>query len=377
MKIIKIIYLDIIIIIILIIIILNVNKIQIIKDFILKIEIEKRKTENFVKYCNGKDSININEKIKSPKVSIITPIYNRNIYITRFIKNIQSQNFQSIEIIFVEDHSLDESIKTIEEYQKKEKRITLIKNKKNRGTFISRNIGMLFSNGKYVISADVDDMINKNILLICYKIAEKNNYDIIRFNTYSGGDILFHRANKEYANKKITQPKLSTINFYLNNELKRTDYYIHNKFIKKDVLIEVLNILNKFYLNLYMTIMEDQILSYIILRTGKSFYFLKNIGYYYQKHSISISNNAFKTKKLMALFKFIYLKLIFIYSKNTKYEKDMANYLITTFNKGEESNHILFNNYYNYNFYFNIINMYINSKFITKNNKNLLLKLIN
>ena len=377
MKIIKIFYLYIFLIIILIIIVLYINKIQIINDFIIKIkfEIEKRKLENFIKFCNEIGSININKKINNPKISIISPIYNRKKYIDSFLKNIQNQKFQDIEIILVDDCSNDNTIKIIEDYQKREKRIILIKNKKNRGTFVARNIGILLAKGKYIIASDVDDLINKNILQICYKYAEKYNYDIVRFNIYSEGTILFNKTNEEYGNKKITQPMLSTITFYLNNELKRTDYYLTNKLIKKETIVESLNTLKKYYLKLYMTIMEDQILNYILYRSGKSFYFLKNIGYYYKKNSISISNNSFKTRKLSILFKFIYLKLVLEYSKNTKYEKDMANYLITTLTKGEKTNHILRKYKYDYHFFSRIIKRYNKSKYITQNNKYLLLNL--
>lgn len=54
-------------------------------------------------------------------------------------------------MIFIDDFSNDNSIKTIENFQKKDKRIVLIKNKKNRGTFINRNLGVLKSKGEYLI----------------------------------------------------------------------------------------------------------------------------------------------------------------------------------------------------------------------------------
>ena len=49
-----------------------------------------------------------------------------------------------LHLIFVDDSSKDNSRKIIEDCQKDDERILLIKNKKNRGTFISRNIGVLF-----------------------------------------------------------------------------------------------------------------------------------------------------------------------------------------------------------------------------------------
>ena len=120
-------------------------------------------------------------KRKNPKISIISPIYNREKFLMRFLKNLQFQNFKDIEIIFVDDFSKDNSANLIEEFKKKDERIILIKNKKNKGTFITRNIGILISKGKYLITPDPDDSLSKDILSACYKIAKKFNYDIIRF----------------------------------------------------------------------------------------------------------------------------------------------------------------------------------------------------
>ena len=55
----------------------------------------------------------------------ISPVYNREKFLLRFIKSIQHQNFFDIEIIFVDDNSSDNSAKVIKKYMKKDKRILL------------------------------------------------------------------------------------------------------------------------------------------------------------------------------------------------------------------------------------------------------------
>ena len=73
-------------------------------------------------------------KVEIPKISIISPVYNRGKYILRFLRSIQNQGFEDIEIIFIDDYSTDNSVKLIEKYQKEDKRIVLLKNKRNKGT---------------------------------------------------------------------------------------------------------------------------------------------------------------------------------------------------------------------------------------------------
>ncbi len=50
-----------------------------------------------------------NKEINYPKISVVTPVYNWGNYIKRFIKSIQNQNFQQIEIILIDDCSQDDA----------------------------------------------------------------------------------------------------------------------------------------------------------------------------------------------------------------------------------------------------------------------------
>ena len=314
------------------------------------------------------------QKRNNPKISVITPVYNREFFLTRFLRSIQNQNFQDIEIILVDDFSSDNSIKIIEENKKDDERIILLKNKKNKGTFVNRNLGVLYAKGKYLIIPDSDDILNQNILTICYKYAEKYNYEIIRFNIQNKNNIFFYNIIKKLRNKQLSQPEISTIIFYLNNEIEKTDFYIYNKFIRREVYIKALNSLNDFYLKMYMIFDEDQLINYILHRNAKSFYFLNTIGYYYISSKISITKNIFKYAKIMIKCNFIYLKIIFEYSKNEKFEKDMLNAYL---NINLYKNLYLTNNYSlltpeEFNFYFNLINIFLNCKFITNENKSLL-----
>ena len=350
-----------------------ISKIIVYFSYIEKENEIKEMNRYFIIYSNNKPrKIKKFKKIKNPIISIISPIYNRERYLPRLIKSIQYQYFKDIEIILVDDFSIDNSVAIIERYQKEDQRIVLIKNKKNRGTFVTRNVGVLCSKGKYVIIPDPDDFISKNILNLCYYYAEKYKYEIIKFNSYIGkGKLQFNKIVNKLESRPIYQPELSETIFYGNNELQMIDYYIYNKFIKREVYIKALNELNNYYLNMYMIYLEDQVINYIIHRTAKSFYFLKNIGYYHKRASISIINNLFKAPDLIVKSTFIYLKFVFEYSKNIKHQKDMSNLLFTILSSQFNIAHRLFVSANNddINFYYDIINKYLNSDFITNDNK--------
>ena len=71
---------------------------------------------------------------KKPKISIISSIYNKKNDILRFLRSIQNQKFEQIEIILIDDFSQDNTINVIENLQKEDERIRLLNNRKNKGT---------------------------------------------------------------------------------------------------------------------------------------------------------------------------------------------------------------------------------------------------
>ena len=340
--------------------------------FFIEYQKEYRNIENFLQISNNLkiNNKNIIKKVIEPKISIISPLFNSERYILRFLNNIQYQSFNNIEIILIDDSSKDNSKNIIEDYLEEDKRICLIKNKKNKGTFASRNLGVLFSKGQYIIIPDPDDIISRNILKICYKYAIKYNYEIIRFNTYKGNNIL--NFNYTIIKKKlIYQPELSTYIFNEKEKFEITDFWVSNKFIKKEAYIRALNSLKSDFLYSYIKNAEDLMMNFILHRIAKSLFKINNIGYYHIKNSQSLSNTLFPNTKLKIKFSLILLKFIFDYSKNTKKEKDMSQniYPLFKFLNFPNKISIIKKDFF---FYKNFVNTFIRCKFISIGNKRIL-----
>jgi hypothetical protein len=220
---------------------------------------------------------------------------------------------------------------------------------------------------------DADDILSENILKTCYESAIKNNIDIIRFNIYIGNENIFfdYYVNKLKV-KPIFQPELKTYLFYGLNTLEQIDFNLSNKFIKRDVFIRALNSMNKFYLNQYMINYEDGLMNYMLYRTAKSFVFIKRIGYYYLLNNQSISLKP--KENYEDNFKFIFLQLKFVIenTKNTQYEKDIANSIFSKLSTLFKDNFIITKNF---EFYKEVIDLYLNCKFINDENKSILTKI--
>lgn len=96
------------------------------------------------------------------KISIIVPCYNVEKYLCNCLKSIENQTygFENFEIILINDASPDNVGGILDAFRQKHTENTIIiNNKVNRGLSYSRNIGMEFATGKYIMFVDSDDAL--------------------------------------------------------------------------------------------------------------------------------------------------------------------------------------------------------------------------
>ena len=113
-----------------------------------------------------KDSIN-------NLVSIITPSYNSEKYISETIKSVINQSYSHWEMIIIDDLSTDNSVDIIENFLINDKRIILIKSDKNRGAGYCRNLGIQKASGQYHAFIDSDDIWYKKKLEVQISFMKK------------------------------------------------------------------------------------------------------------------------------------------------------------------------------------------------------------
>jgi len=93
-----------------------------------------------------------------PLVSVITPAYNAEKYISEAIESILNQTFQDFEYIIIDDASTDATWDIIQEYAKKDERIIAVRNETNQGTPVTRNRGVEMARSSYILWQDADDI---------------------------------------------------------------------------------------------------------------------------------------------------------------------------------------------------------------------------
>lgn len=135
-----------------------------------------------------------------PFFSLIIPVYNMEKYIRECVESIVNQTFTDFEAIFVDDCGSDNSMKIVEEYADKDKRIKIIRNGVNKGVSASRNAALNFASGNYVLCIDSDDWIELNALEIFNNQLKKDStIDSIWFDVYKYYDNT-HSVDKDKIN---------------------------------------------------------------------------------------------------------------------------------------------------------------------------------
>lgn len=95
-----------------------------------------------------------------PKVSIITPCYNAERFLTKAIQSVVCQTFTSWEQVIIDDGSTDRSAEIACESAKNEARVRLVK-QPNRGVNSARNAGFRAAakDSEYLLFLDADDIL--------------------------------------------------------------------------------------------------------------------------------------------------------------------------------------------------------------------------
>ena len=269
----------------------------------------------------------------TPKITSIIPVFNASKTIKAAIRSIQNQNMDDIEIILVDDVSTDNSTSIINELMIEDRRIKLIKNKRNRGILYSRSIGALNAKGKYIMALDNDDLFINGIFNKCYEEAEKNNLDIVEFSGLQICDNCLIDENKimipYYLRFKkngliIKQPDLSTFLYVKTNNTHYNydfrDVFVWGKIIKTVTYLNSLKFLGNEVLNYNVYLTEDKIFTVGLFKIANSFKFIDVYGILYIRNPNSICSRWIKSKRKRIMKDFLIFSVFFFKISKDKEE---------------------------------------------------------
>lgn len=137
------------------------------------------------------------EIINNILISIIIPAYNSEKFIGQCITSILKQDFDSFEIIAVNDCSNDLTLQILDNFEKQDKRLKIINNVKNMGRSQSRNLGLKNARGKYILFVDSDDWLEPGTLSKLFRCIVDRNADVCIYGLKS-----YDENSKQYIENK-------------------------------------------------------------------------------------------------------------------------------------------------------------------------------
>ena len=219
------------------------------------------------------------------KISVVIPIYNVQNFLPRALDSVLSSSMPDIELILVDDWSIDDSPKICDWYAKHFPCVSVI-HQHNQWVCFARNNGINIAKGEYLGIPDSDDIIHPFMYEILYNTCKIENTDVAIATTIIRNDI----NNKEYV---LSMPgKKEDIIVYTYDEVMKNKhnennmYYVStcNKIIKRQIATQV-----KFpteYPN-RVILYEDSAYTASLYSYVDSFALCKNAYYIYDKRNQS------------------------------------------------------------------------------------------
>ena len=248
------------------------------------------------------------------KVSIIVPIYNSSKYLERCLNSILNQTYKEIEVILINDGSIDSSEQICQNYCKKDNRVKYFY-QKNSGASMARNNGIDKANGEYIMFVDSDDSIDEKMVGTLIHEMECNKVDFV----ISGMKVIYSNGNEiSYSNEtipKVTSQNIPSIivNLCINERINGPVA----KLYKRDILIK-----NNVKMPLNIHLNEDLYFNINYVRNIKSLSIDSNAYYNYYNNENSVTGRYYSNRYDMM--NFVHNNLI-SYFENTNVTKSELN----------------------------------------------------
>jgi len=220
-------------------------------------------------------------------ISLIVPVYNVSLYLKRCIESILVQDFNTFELILVNDGSTDNSLDICKHYANQDSRIRVI-DQPNGGVSNARNKGLEVANGEFICFIDSDDWVEPNYLSSFVSFYQTTYTDLIISN------VVNQKNNSKTNNKPFVERSIQSESFVPEDFFNGNDFILENtpfaKLFKKSIIDD-----NNIRFNINLKNGEDFIFVLQYALVCKKIDFINSYTYNYNKESdSSVTQKYFK-----------------------------------------------------------------------------------
>lgn len=209
------------------------------------------------------------------------PARNAAKYIQETIVSIQNQTLSDWELIVVDDHSSDETIKIVRKITGSDKRIKIYKNEKP-GITHALQLAFKFAQGEFISRMDADDLMPKNKLELLYNIARQNHKIVATGKVQYFSDQEISPGYLEYENwlNEIADKNLFQEFIFRECVIASPNWMVHRSCFDNDIKFDELQY------------PEDYDLVFKFLKKGYEIKASNEITHFWREHPERISRNS-------------------------------------------------------------------------------------
>jgi glycosyltransferase involved in cell wall biosynthesis len=227
--------------------------------------------------------------MNAPLVTISIPIYNCENHLINCLQSVVNQKYKNLEVQLVDDLGNDNSMQVAEDFIQKHPdfHFKILRNEKNSGLSVVRNVGIDNAQGKYIFFLDSDDEITPDCISKMVEIAEREHVEMVCGNV---------RTIKLESKEEIDAFKLHNTQEKITNNTEIFECFIQGRFPvpswNKLILLDFLK-QNKLYFKEGL-FAQDSLQSFETALVLNSVFFLRDDTYIYYLHQDSVIHNRKK-----------------------------------------------------------------------------------
>ena len=225
-------------------------------------------------------------------ISVIVPVYNVASWLPRCLDSILAQTYKNLEIIIVNDGSLDHSGYIADEYAKAYSERIRVIHTENKGVTAARLRGVREATGSWIGFVDADDEIEPDMYTVLWDYAIKYQADI----SHCGYQMCFSDGRVHYFYNTgilMQQGKTEALQELLSGE--RIEPGLCNKLFHKNLFH---SLLHDELVPLDITINEDLLMNYWLFSAAERTIFKDWCPYHYIVRSDSASREKINLHKI-------------------------------------------------------------------------------
>ena len=205
-----------------------------------------------------------------PKVSVIIPVHNAEQYLEQSVGSLVNQTLKDIEIICVDDASIDNSYEKLKVYEMKDSRVKVYHHDIAQSALGARKTGVMAAAGEYIMFLDADDYYAADACETAYNAITEKSVDILHFtaDVEKCGNVSDEKikAVKDFMKPYSGELKNNQVFEYCFDK-KAYNHTLINKIYKADICKKAYEQTE----DTYMIFAEDLYVYFIISDTAKSY----------------------------------------------------------------------------------------------------------